>query len=325
MEHGHFVISLDFELFWGVRDKETIENYGAHIEGVWSVLPKILSLFNQFNVKATFATVGFLFATNKKELINSVPTIKPNYNLKELSPYNGHFDIVNENEDDKHFSPSLIEMIRENQKHEIATHTHSHYYCFEQGQNREDFKADLIAAKNIASKNKVDLKSIVFPRNQINEQYLDALNDLGLTSYRGNEKVWFKNKMKKFRQLKRAFSLLDAYINLSGHHSYLLQPKNNGIPYNFPASRFLRPYSHRLKMFENLKVQRILGSMEYAAKNNEVYHLWWHPHNYGINQNENLFQLKLILEKYAELNSKYNFNSSTMSDLANILNAMKDA
>jgi hypothetical protein len=31
---GAFVISLDFELFWGVRDKRTISGYGPNILGV---------------------------------------------------------------------------------------------------------------------------------------------------------------------------------------------------------------------------------------------------------------------------------------------------
>ena len=33
-KQGYFVISLDFELFWGVRDKRTIEAYGKSIRNV---------------------------------------------------------------------------------------------------------------------------------------------------------------------------------------------------------------------------------------------------------------------------------------------------
>jgi len=42
MNHGGtFVISLDFELLWGVRDKRTVADYGANILGVRRVIPAI--------------------------------------------------------------------------------------------------------------------------------------------------------------------------------------------------------------------------------------------------------------------------------------------
>ncbi len=58
---------------------------------------------------------------------------------------------------------------------------------------------------------------------------------------------------------------------------------------------------------------------DYAAKNNLVYHLWWHPHNFGVNQAENFNFLEKILEHYLYLNKYYNFKSYTMSQLANAL------
>jgi hypothetical protein len=59
--HGKFVISLDFELMWGMRDKHTVETYGKNIAAVHEIIPKLLEKFNSYNIKATFATVGFCF------------------------------------------------------------------------------------------------------------------------------------------------------------------------------------------------------------------------------------------------------------------------
>ena len=56
--------------------------------------------------------------------------------------------------------------------------------------------------------------------------------------------------------------------------------------------------------------------MEYATKNNEVFHLWWHPNNFGRHQKENFKMLKIILDHYSSLNKIYNFNSLTMEELA---------
>ena len=48
MNHGKFVISLDFELMWGVRDVKTIANYGNNVAGVHQVIPGLLKMFSEF-------------------------------------------------------------------------------------------------------------------------------------------------------------------------------------------------------------------------------------------------------------------------------------
>ena len=57
---GAFVISLDYELFWGVWAVATQETYGANITGVKEVIPALLNAFKTYDIKATFAIVGFL-------------------------------------------------------------------------------------------------------------------------------------------------------------------------------------------------------------------------------------------------------------------------
>ena len=38
---GKFVISLDFELLWGLREKVTANNYKYNILGVWEVIQDV--------------------------------------------------------------------------------------------------------------------------------------------------------------------------------------------------------------------------------------------------------------------------------------------
>ena len=91
MQKGLFLISLDFELMWGVRDKRTIKNYGENIRGVRKVIPALLHLFESYHIEATFATVGFLFARNKQELLQFASSTLPHYLLKRYSPYENHY------------------------------------------------------------------------------------------------------------------------------------------------------------------------------------------------------------------------------------------
>lgn len=54
--------------------------------------------------------------------------------------------------------------------------------------------------------------------------------------------------------------------------------------------------------------------MSYAAKNNRVYHLWWHPHNFGDGLVENLEDLERILSHFKKLKTEYGFESVAMKD-----------
>lgn len=322
MEKGHFVISLDFEIYWGVRDILQISQYKDNLLGVRKAIPLMLELFSKYSINTTFATVGFLFFNDKKELLDGLPYKTPAYTNTELSPYNGHFDVVGENEkeDPFHFGSSLLDLIRKHGQ-EVGCHTFSHYYCLEEGQTIDDFKADLDAAKRVAAKRGISLKSFVFPRNQYNQAYLNICKQEGITSFRGNEKskLFSAKNYGGSTAYRRPFRLLDAYFNLSGSNCYDTNDMLAADPINIPASRFLRPYSKKLAFMDGLRLKRITNSMTYAAKNKRMYHLWWHPHNFGINIEKNIEFLDKILMHHKSLSEQYGFTSVSMSQLAGIL------
>jgi len=62
-------------------------------------------------------------------------------------------------------------------------------------------------------------------------------------------------------------------------------------------------------------IRRIKNEMLEASQNGKVYHLWWHPHNFGINLEENLSNLESLLVYYQELNIKYKMESVCMEEL----------
>jgi len=327
MNNGNLIISLDYELMWGVRDKRTIENYGDAVVGGKKATHEMLKLFDKFEVRATFASVGFLFHKDKNQLLSSSPEIKPTYNNINLSPYPNIKNHIGENEADDpyYFGNKLIEKIKNNPLHELATHTYCHYYCLEPGQNIEQFKADLKSALDVAKENGVKIRSIVFPRNQYSEAYLKICKEFGITSYRGNENHYIYNTGNGENQtpLRRALRLLDSYINITGYHCYSIEFIKQSFPCNIPSSRFLRPYQKKLSLLESLKIRRIKKAMTYAAKNNLIYHLWWHPHNFGRNTEKNIKMLESILDHYSYLNKNYGFDSVTMKQLSEEITAKK--
>ncbi|MCC7026534.1 MAG: polysaccharide deacetylase family protein [Saprospiraceae bacterium] len=320
MGGGKMVISLDFELYWGVTDSKSIDAYQSNILGVQSVIPKLLHLFDQYQIKATFAIVGFLFCHNKKELLEHLPKTLPKYKNKKLSPYKNQVEKMQDDDltQPYYFAPELIRLIKNHSQHEIATHTFSHYYCLEPGQQATDFFYDLEAALKIASEYQVNITSIVFPRNQYNKTCINLCEELGIQCYRGNPKHWIyqADVNKTFLWIKKGIRLLDHYINITGHHCYeRIWSKYDSIK-NIQASRFLRPYTPSLSWIESIRLQRILSSMTHAAKNNLTFHLWWHPHNFGIHQQANFKFLESILKHYQYLNVTYQFSSCTMAECA---------
>lgn len=328
MSAGKFIISLDFELMWGMNDATTVEKYGKHIAGVHTAIPRLLKVFDGHQVKATFSIVGFLFFETKEQLIQNIPAHIPHYTNKTLTNYTGYLDKIGDTyqEDLYHFAPDLIELIKRYPNQEIGTHTFSHYYCLEEGQTKEDFRADIKQAQKIALEKNINLSSLVFPRNQYNDEYLQVCKELGIICTRGNELSWmYKAKSGKNQNVfYRLFRLADSYINLTGHNCYAEKQLSTRLPVNLPASKFLRPYSASLKSLEGLRLRRIKNAMTVAAKKGLMYHLWWHPHNFGVNQNENFNFLEQILEHYGQLNKAYGFESHTMTSAAKkILNSYR--
>jgi peptidoglycan/xylan/chitin deacetylase (PgdA/CDA1 family) len=314
------VISLDFELMWGVRDRVgNCDPYVVNLRGARFAIPRLLEVFEEFEVAATWATVGFLFAASRLEREELAPALRPSYTDPRLSPYEETTG-NDEEEDPLHFAGSLIERIRRTPRQEIGTHTFSHYYAREKGQSQDDFGADLDAAIAIAARRGIELKSIVFPRNQHNPNYDDILMEKGITAFRGNPTsyAWrFVDNAESQGAPKRALRLLDSYLGITGagtiSWSGVLQA--NGLS-NVRASYPIRPYAPRWRLLDSTRLMRIKKSIGHAARNKEILHLWWHPHNFGRHTDENLSFLRSIFQEFERWRRDEAMLTLTMAEVA---------
>lgn len=315
---GRFVISLDFEKYWGLRDKRTITEYKRNLEQVDVICVKTLSLFEEYGIHATWATVGLLAFNAVKELQDNIPNVLPSYKDENLSPYNYIKESINL-EPQYHFAKEIISKIIQTPNQELSTHTFSHYYCLEEGQSYKEFDEDLKTAISIfKEKFNIQVKTIILPRNMVNKNYFSVLEKNGIEAFRGNESNWVYN-FGMPTIFTRAFRLLDSYINITGHNIYdlksLVTPSSL---LNIPSSRFLRPVSAKNTILKKLRLKRIKKQMKVAAKKGKVFHLWWHPHNFGNDVEANLNFLKEILEYYSSLKEKYNMISLNMKEIVEL-------
>jgi peptidoglycan/xylan/chitin deacetylase (PgdA/CDA1 family) len=324
IDFGALVISLDFELMWGVRELYPPDGgkYRRNLLGAREVIPRLLELFQEFEVAATWATVGALFATSSRELAAFTPAIRPDYDDASLNPYAQPVG-DGERDDPLHYAPSLIEAIWRCPRQEIATHTFSHYFCLEPGQTRDAFAADLASALAIAEARGIRIRSMVFPKNQYNPDYASVLLESGIDCYRSNEASWMycvQNADRGSQRLQRGGRKLDSYFDLSGSNltPWSLVRQADGLC-QIPSSRFLRPHSPKLRHLEPLRMGRIIRALRAAAATRSLFHLWWHPHNFGRHIDENLEFLWKILDAFSECRDRDRMRSLNMGEVADVV------
>lgn len=314
---GALVISLDFELHWGTRDHVSRDDLAYRfVADERSAVHDLISVFVQRNIRATWATVGFLFASTLEELQPHLPSLRPAYRHPQLDPYRETVG-PDEDHDPEHLAGSIVDLIATSPGQEVGSHTFSHYYCLEPGQDDATFRADLAAAQAVAAVRGLKLSSLVLPRNQWNPAYTDAVLDLGFRCIRGNQLSWAHRATPgRGDAVRRAARLADTYVGLSPppttSWSEVVLP--SGLC-DVPASAFLRPHNPRRRQLEPLQRARLRSGMQEAARTGRIFHLWWHPHNFVQNRRQNLSLLEHLLDFYDELSRTEGMQTLTMCDV----------
>jgi peptidoglycan/xylan/chitin deacetylase (PgdA/CDA1 family) len=314
---GSFVISLDFESLWAIQSKLALKKYEGNLLGERRVIPCLLNIFSEYNVNSTWAIVGFLLFENKCTLSCNLPRVKPVYKTPVLPSYaflDGEFGKDANNE--LLFAKDLVKMIRSFPNHEIATHTFSHCYALEMDNQQEALDEDLRAAKRMMDRLGLEMVSIVFPGNQYDDETLRICARNGLKCYRGVPNKWYwspsRQRFHRFLQVKRGLRFIDDLF-LWNRSDTQLEIREGML--NIPANRFLRPYQKEFPLMNSLRLQTIRSEMTFSARKDQIFHLWWHPHNFGDNLDENLRMLRNILDHFKRLQKTFGFTSDNMSSI----------
>jgi peptidoglycan/xylan/chitin deacetylase (PgdA/CDA1 family) len=315
---GTFVVSLDFELHWGVCDIRTVAEDRARLLGGRQAVPRILSLFEEFGIHATWAIVGLLLVDGRRELLARLPPrrMRPEAPGPACDPA---VDVGESERDDPfHFAPSLVRRIAATPGQEIGTHTFTHYHCLEADASPSDLRADLAAAVAVThDKLQLTPRSLVFPRNQVSRPYVEVAGEMGVMAYRGNPRTWAYRECASAgeRLVRRAVRLADAYLPLV-HRGRGREAPAAAVPVDVTASRFLRPRSRVLRRLEPLRERRLAQELERAARTDELYHLWWHPEDFGRDLLGNLALLRRLLRRFARLRDAFGMESLGMAEAA---------
>ena len=314
MTAASVVLSLDFELRWGVHDHlgDDFSKYRKNLEGVREAVPAMLELFARRDVRATWATVGALACADWDEWEARAP-VWPRYRDGALA-----WNAAYRAKDPKgalYFAPDLVESIRHAPGQELGSHTFSHVYFGEPGFVRRDALADAAAMVTLFREKWNDVpRSFVFPRNQV--AFEDVLAEHGMRAWRENPTPFFWSATTAAQQsaVVRVLRLADSLAPL-GTRTYHRTPGRQR------ASHFVRFSLPPLAWRAHL---RRLGAEAARLRSDDVFHLWWHPHNLGADVEGCIARLDEVIgtiREHAPAGTRF----TSMGDLASAISSASPA
>ena len=226
---GTFVVSLDFELAWGTRGRPAQSKVGPWLNGAREAVRQMLDLFIEFEVSATWATVGALLMAQpggtqrhrmlSKDRYSDVPTgdylTAPHWYAEDMLPWLLDCPVPQE----------------------LGCHTLTHLYVNTQPEGRNEFAEELDLFIELFEE--LDLprpRSFVFPKAY--QAHYDLLADRDFYAYRGPEDRWFERLPGTLPSA--AFRWLDcagAFTPQIRHCEFV----SNNL-WMIPASQFYSPF-----------------------------------------------------------------------------------
>lgn len=288
------VISLDFELRWGVLDRvrDDLSAYRSNLEGVPEAVARMLDVFDEHRASATWAIVGGLACAGWDEWDARRPPW-PRYERSSLrwdEAFRG-----GAGDEALYFAPDLVAEVRR-RGHEIGSHTFTHLYMNEPGVTPDDVRLDSDAMNALfLDRWGTRPASFVFPRNQ--ENHVGVLQESGIRSWRSNPDSWYWDTARPTTPVTRSLRAADGFLpwpDRGGSADPQRQRASHFVRFGLPNAAW------------KLHRRRIVRDAAHLRAD-ETLHLWWHPHNLGAAPQRSAERLQGLLHGIAELRSAPRF------------------
>lgn len=261
-----FIISLDFELGWGFishPEHKALRLLRNDPKCGRGAVDQLLSLFQRYNIPATWAAVGHLMLdeSGRKEFISrELPQFRDGW-----IDWDFYSQICNT---PLYSAPDVIgRILSSSVAHEIGLHSFFHI-PFSQC-SKEVAKLEVELGVNLACKHGIAPRSFVFPGNQVG--HLEALKERGIKIYRGN--IPRPCKGTSFLLARKATG---AMVKLKP--PLVLPLQRDGI-WEIPGSMSFDDPLLRFTLLSRAK-----GGLERAIRDNKVFHIWMHPWSLLLHQ-----------------------------------------
>jgi len=288
IDSGIFTISLDFELIWGTLDKYGSGRFSQLCATERScVIDRLLDLFVEYGISATWCTVGHLFLDKCPETTSHAPltTHRPCCFL--------HGPGATEETAPLFHARSLIEKILGcSVRQEIGCHTFSHAILGDAACSRATAQSELESCAQASQALGIEMRSFAFPRNRVG--HLDVLRSCGFACFRGPECQWW-NSLWWPKPIRRAGHLCDV---LTARTPPVVLPEMDASGlWNIPGSMLFTPtYGLRRSIPVSFRVRRARKGLDAAVQQRRIFHLWFHPTDLAGNVEPMLGGLREVLE-----------------------------
>jgi peptidoglycan/xylan/chitin deacetylase (PgdA/CDA1 family) len=310
-DRGILTISIDLELAWGVCDKPITLHVRRAIDRERDIVPRILTLFSIYDIRATWAIVGHLLLTRcqwKNGIVH--PEIRRPILLNSQRdwffqhPGEGVYDRV-------WYARDLVDLIRDaTPVQEIGSHSFCHIPYIDRVSGRNAVADDIEMARKLHESEALEFEAFVFPRNLV--ACKDLLRKAGIRVYRGNSPRWYDSI--PWAQAKRFFNLVQFFLSLPPQ---TVRPsiEDSGMV-NIPDSMlFIGRKGIRRFITRNSLIKMGIVGLNRAVQSGEVFHLWFHPSNFSYETEEQFFAFEAILKHSRKLREEGQLQVLTMGDL----------
>jgi len=313
LDRGAFTISLDFELIWGTFDLSGPERFRKVCAAERAVVVRLLDLFCEYEVPATWCILGHLFldhcvASNGRK---HPEIVRPTHSWFRHDWFE-HDPCGTEEDAPTFLGRSLVEKIRDCPvPQEIGSHGFSHVVFGDPGCSLATAESEVAACVRLAHETGLELTSFAFPRNRVG--HLDVLRRFGFECYRGPEPTWYELSPHK-GVLQRLAHLWDV-LRAATPPVVLPEPTPSGL-WNIPGSMIYFPI-HGFRRFIPVarRVRRAVRGLDAAARQRKIFHLWFHPTNLVDRTGAMFSGLRAILDHAAALRDADRLDFVSMGSL----------
>lgn len=305
---GTFVISLDFELAWGTRGRPAAAKVGPYLDGARDAIRGLLDLFEEFDISATWATVGALLMA------------QPGAQRRHRMIADSRFDDIPAGDHlsapDWYAEDILDDILNCSVPQEIGCHTLTHHYVNTAPEGRQPLADELDLFLELFQELRLPRpRSFIFPKAY--QAHFDLLAERDFYAYRGPENRWYESLPGTLPAA--GLRLIDSVAGLTPQVRFCQHYSHN--LWMIPASQFYAPFMGvgRYVPLQS-RVRKAINGLNHAATHGGVYHLWTHPFNMGFRTAELLSGLRQIIQHVKKLQSierlqvcsmKYNANMTS--------------
>ena len=300
MKTGTVVISLDFELMWGVFDSAG-KSYEKKIDTTAYNVDRLLDQLDEYDIKTTWGCVGALACVD-------VDQLNPELLSKRIQvanqPLLSFVELLNKFPH-RYFAPKVIDRLATSH-HEIISHTMFHRVWTDGSKN--EFELELNEASRLLPNISPGL---IFCRNVTNQKALMSISKSGVRFYRSAPGAWFEG----FKRLSRYLGLIDSYIPLWSGTVRLARPIEGARLRPVPHTLFMR-VSTKNTFLKKIHLLRLILALNVAAYFGRCVHFWVHPHNFALDNGDyDLSFLIKILKRIRILEDKGLVEVKTMGEI----------